>query len=49
MSILATIEQEIKIKYEKKLKLELAKTNPNYIEVNFLQNVLKRIEEGKLF
>ena len=49
MSLLATIQEDIKIKYKQKLKQELDKKNPNYIEIDFLQKVLKRIEEGKLF
>lgn len=49
MSILATIEEDVKNKYQEKLNKELKKKNPNYIEVNFLQGVLKRIKEGKLF
>lgn len=43
------LEQEAKIRYTQKLNKELAKENPNHLEVSFLRGVIKRIEEGKLF
>ena len=49
MSLQEKIEKEAKIKYSQRLKEELAKENPNPLEVSFLKSVIKRIEEGKLF
>lgn len=43
------IEEEVRKKYNSRLKNELSKKNPNPLEVNFLQAVIKRIDEGKLF
>lgn len=49
MSLILNIEEEVKIKYREKLNTELNKDKPNYIEVDFLQKVLERIENGNLF
>lgn len=49
MSIHEIIQKEIKIKYTKKLERELAKPNPNQMQVEFLKSVLKRIESEELF
>lgn len=43
------LEKEAKKKYSERLNNELSKKNPNYLEVNFLKGVIKRIDEGKLF
>lgn len=43
------LEKEVKKKYNERLKNELNKKNPNSLEISFLQAVIKRIDEGKLF
>lgn len=43
------LEKEALKRYSQKLKTELNKESPNVLEISFLQGVIKRIKEGKLF
>lgn len=48
MSLDERIQEQAKMKYRQKLEKELAKPNPNQIQLIFLRKVIKRIEEGKV-
>lgn len=43
------LEKEAMKRYSNKLKKELEKESPNPLEISFLQGVIKRIKDGKLF